>query len=253
MDEIALHASFEPGSAGDVAFHPDEVHVWAVSLHGDSGAFAALLSPQERERAGRFRFADHQRRFQIGHGALRAILGGYLGVDPAAVDFTRGPRGKPYLAGKSLTGKSLTGNGPFFNLSHSGKLALIAVADREIGIDLEKVRHLESLTAIARRHFSTFEFEALDALGDPARQLAFYRCWTRKEAYIKALGVGLSMPLDTFDVSLGERPEFLACRDGNEEPANWSLLDVSPGPEFVAAAARRARGRRLRCLRLTMG
>ena len=243
MDEIALHPSFAPGSAGEVALHPAEVHVWAVSLHGDADALGALLSAKERERAARFRFADHQRRFRIGHGALRAILGGYLGADPAAVEFTLGPRGKPYVAGI----------GPFFNLSHSGKLALIAVADCEIGVDLEKVRHLESLTAIAQRHFSAFEFAALDALDDAARQLAFYRCWTRKEAYIKALGVGLSMPLDTFDVSLGERPEFLACRDGSEEPANWSLLDVSPGPEFVAATALRGRGRRVRCFRLTTG
>jgi 4'-phosphopantetheinyl transferase len=244
MDELALHPSFAPGSAGDVALAPGEVHVWAVSLHGDSDAFAALLSPKERERAARFRFADHQRRFQIGHGALRAILGGYLDVDPSAVEFAQGPRGKPYLAG--------AGNGPFFNLSHSGKLALIAVAPSEVGIDLEKVRHLESLTAIAQRHFSPTEFAALDALQDEARRLAFYRCWTRKEAYIKALGVGLAMPLDTFDVSLGERPEFLACRDGSEDPANWSLLDVSPGPEFVAATALRAQQHALRCFRLTV-
>jgi 4'-phosphopantetheinyl transferase len=243
MDEIPLHPSFEPGSAGHVALGAHEVHVWAVSLHGSPDAFAALLTPKEQERAARFRFADHQRRFQIGHGALRAILGGYLDLDPRAVQFTQGPRGKPYLDGP----------GPFFNLSHSGKLALIAVARSEIGVDLEKVRHLESLSAIAQRHFSTFEFAALDALEDEARELAFYRCWTRKEAYIKALGVGLSMPLDTFDVSLGERPEFLACRDGSEQPANWSLLDVSPGPEFVAAVALRARDHRPRCFRLANG
>lgn len=243
MDEIALHPSFAPGSAGDVTLGPGEVHVWAVSLHGDPDALAALLSPKERERAARFRFADHQRRFQIGHGALRAILGGYLGVDPSAVEFTQGSRGKPYVSGA----------GPFFNLSHSGKLALIAVSPTEVGIDLEKVRRLDSLTAIARQHFSPSEFSALDALQDDARQLAFYRCWTRKEAYIKALGVGLSMPLDTFDVSLGERPEFLACRDPSEQPANWSLLDVSPGPEFVAAAALRGGQPRLRCFRLTVG
>lgn len=240
MDEIPLHPSFEPAPASGVALGTNEVHVWAVPLHGSGDAFAELLSPRERERAARFRFADHQRRFQIGHGALRAILGGYLGVDPTAVQFAQGPRGKPYLEGP----------GPFFNLSHSGKLALIAVADSEVGVDLEKVRHLESLTAIARRHFSPFEFAALDALDGDARELAFYRCWTRKEAYIKALGVGLSMPLDTFDVSLGEQPELLACRDGHESPAEWSLVDASPGPEFVAAIALRGRGRTQRSFRL---
>jgi 4'-phosphopantetheinyl transferase len=192
------------------------------------------------QRLERFRFADHRRRYQIGHGGLRTILGGYLAIAPAAVEFTLGPRGKPYLQGP----------GPFFNLSHSGKLALIGIAQCELGLDVEKVRHLESLTEIAQRHFSPSEFEALCALHGPARELGFYRCWTRKEAYIKAIGEGLSMPLDTFDVTLCEEPQFLACRDGREDPADWSLLDVSPGPEFVGAVALRAKGVRVRYFRL---
>lgn len=240
MDRIPLHACFEPAPADRVALGAGEVHVWAVSLLGDPAPWTALLSTAERERAARFRFADHQRRYEIGHGALRSILGSYLGVEPPAVAFSTGPRGKPYLAG----------TGPFFNLSHSGKLALIAIASAEIGIDLEKVRHLESLTAIARSRFSPSEFAALDALEDAQRQLAFYRCWTRKEAYLKALGVGLAMPLDSFDVSLGEKPEFLGCRDSSERPADWTLLDISPGPEFVAAAALRGRTPQVRCFEL---
>src|SRR5690606_29881823 len=107
--------------------------------------------------------------------------------------------------------------------------------------DVEKVRRLDSLGEIARRHFSVREFAALDALAGSARELAFYRCWTRKEAYIKALGEGLSMSLDSFEVSLGEQPEFEVCHDGREDPKKWSLLDLSPGPEFVAAAALRGR------------
>lgn len=246
MDEVVLHASFEPARPGSAVLGRDELHVWAVPLHGDAERFGAVLSHAERERLDRFRFADHRRRYQIGHGALRRILGGYLGTDPKVVEFVQGPRGKPYLA-SSPPGST---KGPFFNLSHSGKLALIAVAGSDVGVDLEKVRHLESLTEIARRHFSEVEFAALDALHGDARQLAFYRCWTRKEAYIKALGEGLSMPLDTFDVSLCEKPEFLACRDGREEPRNWSMLDVTPGPEFVAAAALRARNLAVKRLQL---
>lgn len=242
MDEIALHPSFRLAAPGGFALGPSEVHVWAVSLLGGASPWEGLLAASERERAAKFRFAEHQRRYQIGHGALRAILAGYLGTDPRAIEFTHGPRGKPYLAGA----------GPSFNLSHSGKLALIAVAAVEIGVDLEKVRHLESLTPIARRHFSPAEFSALDALPEAARPLAFYRCWTRKEAYIKALGVGLAMPLDTFDVSLGEQPAFLACHDGRERPEEWALLDVSPGPEFVAAAALRVHEPMVRCFRLEM-
>jgi len=93
---------------------------------------------------------------------------------------------------------------------------------------------------------------AVSALQDDARQLAFYRCWTRKEAYIKALGEGLTMPLDTFDVSLCEQPELVRCRDGREDPAAWSMLDVSPGPEFVAAAALRGKEVVVRRFRLAM-
>ena len=246
MDEVAIHPSFVPTRAGAVPLQPDELHVWAVPLAGDADRFGALLSGPELQRLERFRFADHRRRFQIGHGALRTILGGYLGTEPAAVEFAQGPRGKPYVGNAGHGIKP----GPYFNLSHSGKLALIGIAAVEVGIDLEKVRHLESLTEIARRHFSELEFAALDALQGDARLLAFYRCWTRKEAYIKALGEGLSMPLDTFDVSLCEEPEFLACRDGREDPREWSMLDVTPGPEFVAAAALRARTVKARRMQL---
>lgn len=240
MDEAVLHPTFVPAQPGSVALPPSEVHVWAVSLHGDAESYGALLSPAEQQRLQRFHFADHRRRYQIGHGALRVILGGYLAEDPAAIAFTQGPRGKPYVAGK----------GPFFNLSHSGKLALIGVSATELGVDLEKVRRLDSLTEIARKHFSAGEFAALDRLEGPARELAFYRCWTRKEAYIKALGEGLSMPLDSFDVSLDEGGRLLRCRDGSEDPGRWSLLDISPGPEFVAACALRAQGCRVRSFRL---
>lgn len=242
MDDVPLHASFGVARpAGEL--RAGEVHVWAVPLHGDPERLGAVLSAAERQRLQRFHFADHRRRYQIGHGALRTILAGYLRVEPAAIEFRQGPRGKPYLAGA----------GPFFNLSHSGKLALIGVATSELGLDVEKVRHLESLTEIARKHFSPSEFEALDALQGEQRELAFYRCWTRKEAYIKALGEGLSMPLDTFDVSLCETPQFLACRDGREDPAHWSLLDVSPGPEFVGALAIRARDVTVQRFRLDVG
>lgn len=240
MDDLPLHAAFSSTSPGSESLAAAEVHVWAVPLTGDPQQFVPLLSPAEHDRVGRYRFADHQRRYQIGHGALRLILGGYLNVAPTEVAFHIGPRGKPYLVGDGL----------HFNLSHSGKLALIGVSQHELGIDVEKVRHLESLTQIAQRHFSDSEFRKLEALDDAARELAFYRCWTRKEAYIKALGEGLSMALDSFDVSVDEQPQFLACHDGREDPAHWSMLDVTPGPEFVGALALRARDLNVRRFRL---
>jgi 4'-phosphopantetheinyl transferase len=221
MDEFALHDAFAVASPGGQKLGACELHVWAVPLTGDPEQLGAHLSKAENQRLSRFHFADHRRRYQIGHGALRAILAGYLGCGPADVEFASGPRGKPYLAGP----------GPHFNLSHSGKLALIGIANFELGLDLEKVRRLDSLTEIARKHFSASEFAALDALQGDARELAFYRCWTRKEAYIKAVGEGLSMPLDIFDVSLDEQPRFLAT-------------------DFVAAAAMRQHGVRVQRHRL---
>src|SRR5262249_8152166 len=148
-----------------------------------------LLSPAELQRAERHRFLDHRRRYAIGHGALRALLGGYAGVDPTRLAFRAGPRGKPYLEHP---------HDLYFNLSHSGQLALVAVSRSEVGVDLEKVRHLESLLDIARRHFSPTEFAVLEGATEDARLDLFYRCWTRKEAYIKAVGEGLAMSLDGF-------------------------------------------------------
>ncbi len=229
MDERLVDPAFAPAAPGSVVLADNELHVWAVPLTGDADRLGALLSDKERQKLERLRFADHRRRFEIGHGALRTILGGYLGEHAAAIEFVNGPRGKPYVSGK----------GPFFNTSHSGKLGIVAIAKVELGVDLEKVRHLESLTEIARRHFSPCEWDHLSLLDGEHRELAFYRCWTRKEAYIKALGEGLSMPLDIFDVAIDGDPRLLACRDGRERPEWWRLLDVSPGPSFAAAVALR--------------
>jgi 4'-phosphopantetheinyl transferase len=237
MDEAVLHPSFREAQPGTVDLPPKELHVWAVPLTGDPDRFGTTLSAAEKQRLARLRFADHQRRFHISHGALRAILAGYVGLPASTIEFSLGPRGKPYLVHHHGQPKV-----PFFNLSHSGKLGLIGIAHHEVGVDLEKMRHLESLREIAQRHFSSREYEELSRLDGEAQKLAFYRCWTRKEAYIKALGEGLSMPLDTFDVSLCEEPRFLCCHDGREDPANWSLLDVSPGAGFAAAATLRATG-----------
>jgi len=230
MQDPALHSSYCPSKPGDASLEQGQVHVWAVPLDGDPAPFEGLLSAAEVDRLQRFRFADHQRRYQISHGALRQILGAYLDQDPREVAFRHGPRGKPFL----------DGDGPAFNLSHSGKLAMVAVGGAELGVDVEKQRRLESLTQIAERHFSDTEFGELRRLEGEARELAFYRCWTRKEAYIKALGEGLSMALDSFDVSLAPEARFLACHDGREDPAQWSMLDVSPGADYVGALAVRS-------------
>ena len=231
MNEAILNASFLPESAGGPQLNAGEVHVWAVPLHGAHEPFQALLSAAEQARVERLRFAEHRRRFTVWHGALRAILGGYSGREPGALEFTFGPHGKPYLVDAPLQ----------FNLSHSAQLALVAVGRNELGVDCEKVRHVESLDDIARRHFSAVEFAAISALAEAERLRGFYRCWTRKEAFIKAIGAGLSVPLDVFDVTIGEPAAFLASRDGQEDPERWTLADVSPGPDYIAALAARER------------
>jgi 4'-phosphopantetheinyl transferase len=241
MDEVALHASFAARAPGGPDLGAADVHVWAVPLTGESEGYMELLSAEERDKAARFRFVDHRRRYAITHGALRAILAGYLGADPLALQFTTVARGKPALR---------DGHGPHFNLSHSGQLTLIAVGAVGVGIDIEKLRHLESLRDIARRHFSKVEIDALTALPEPDQLRGFYRCWTRKEAFIKATGQGLSSALDAFDVALGASPSLLACRADGEDPAAWRMWDVSPGPEYVGALAARAPDLQLATFRL---
>ncbi len=247
-DGSLFDSRFQPASAGQIALEDGEVHVWAVPLTGDPEVLRPLLCPAELQRMERFRVLDHRRRYAISHGALRAILGGYTGESPEELAFQHGPKGKPYLDAAGA------GRGEwFFNLSHAGQLALVAVGRRELGIDLEKVRHLESFLEIAKRHFTAAEFEALRAVPQDQRLQCFYRCWTRKEAYIKAVGEGLSMSLDGFDVSLDGEARFLAFREGSGRPGEWSLQDVSPGADYVAALAVHGPGPRLCTFALTLG
>jgi 4'-phosphopantetheinyl transferase len=215
------------------ALRGDELHVWLVSLDPPPAALARLagrLSPDERRRAARFRFERDRRRFQAARGALRELLAGYLGQQPERLGFVEGRHGKPELAD--------IGSGLRFNVSHSGELALCALSlRRELGVDIEQLRELADADALARRFFSTEESAALEALPAAQRLAAFFRCWTRKEAYLKALGAGLLQPLADFDVALF--PEQGPCRfsvSGRpEEAARWSLLGLDVGAGYVAA------------------
>ncbi len=237
MDDAPPGADFVDFQPGSVELGADEVHVFAVPLDGDAERFRSVLNQEEKQRADRYRFLDHRRRFAIGHGALRLILASYLRADAAGLGFVAGPRGKPALVGDELQ----------FNLTHSAQMAMIAVSHARVGIDCEKVRRLERLVDIAKRQFSDVEHAALRALPESERLHAFYRCWTRKEAYVKAHGLGLSA-LDVFDVGLGARAEFLAFRDG-EELDSWSLRDISPSSDFVAAVAANRGSVRVRAFR----
>ncbi|HXK09640.1 MAG TPA: 4'-phosphopantetheinyl transferase superfamily protein [Vicinamibacteria bacterium] len=209
---------------------PDEVHVWCADLDVLSEAtFDLALSPDERARGERFRFARDRRRFSISRGLLRHLLGRYAHVPPAALRFGYGHRGKPFLPGD---------DGLRFNVSHSGGLALLAFArDRELGVDVERERSVPEACDIARRYFSRREETALVSLPEGERTKAFFRCWTRKEAVVKAQGDGLAQPLDAFDVTLapGEPARLLFVR-GEALPRFW-LEDVPPAPGFAGALA----------------
>lgn len=218
---------------------PDEVHIWRASLDqppAQVDQLARTLSGDEQRRAARFHFSRDRRRFVVGRGMLRTILGGYLGLPPEAVRFDYGARGKPALAeGSSPARPALR-----FNLAHSEELALYAFAwGREVGIDVERVRPLADADAIVSRFFSAREGASWHRLPEEERPAAFFRGWTRKEAYIKAVGDGLALPLDRFDVPLGpeEGQQELCIAGDPAEALRWALVAFTPAAGYPAALA----------------
>jgi 4'-phosphopantetheinyl transferase len=217
------------------SFANDEIEVVVTRL--DMGpeavrASAALLSDAERQRASRFVFARDRRRFTVARARLRRLLSARLGVRPESVDLVYGTHGKPALARR---GAALDLH---FNVSHCDDVAAFAFSPgREIGIDIESVCVIRDAENIAARFFSRRESEAYLALDPRDRPLGFFNCWTRKEAFIKALGGGLSHPLDRFDVSLtpGEPAEILRVESTPGDRCGWTLHSFLPGPGLVGA------------------
>ena len=211
------------------------MHVFTGDLDA-APADGSVLSDDERERAARFRFDRDRRRFLAGRSALRSLIASYLDADPVEVAFGYGPQGKPFVSNSTLS----------FNVSHSGGCALYAVGSGlEIGIDVELLDHARYDDGVAERFFSPQEVATLHALGQAARPYAFLGCWTRKEAFIKARGEGLSLPLHDFDVAFapGTRPKILRTAWSAQEPAEWTLCDISGFcPGAVAALAVRSAG-----------
>jgi 4'-phosphopantetheinyl transferase len=226
----------------------DEVHVWRFSLHVDDLAerLEPLLAADERERAGRFHFVRDRRRFVVVRGRLRMLLGEYLSTPPADVRLATTALGKPYLAVEPKSGLR-------FNLTHSDDESMLAVASgREIGVDVERERCDVEVGDLARRLFAPAEVAALDSLPEEERRPAFYRCWTRKEAYVKALGLGMQVPLNGFAVTLSA--DHAALTDTSHDPTQlrrWTLRGLLPVPGFAAAVAVEGGGWRLFCGRWT--
>ena len=209
-----------------------QVDVWRihlVSIPPDESA----LSAEERQRAAKFHFDKDRHRYIVSHASLRGILARYLHRAPEELSFSVNEYGKPFLADRELE----------FNLSHSGDYALIAVTrGRNIGVDVEQIRPDVEIEELARRNFSPREVSELTALPLEQRLNGFFNCWTRKEAYIKAQGLGLSLPLDSFDVSLGEPALLRATRPNADEAAQWTMLPLDVDSDHTGALAVRGNG-----------
>jgi 4'-phosphopantetheinyl transferase len=215
----------------------NDVHVWRALLDQPDlcvQQLAQTLSSEELMRAECFHFELDRTRFIVGRGVLRTILGLYLGAEPSRLEFCYGHHGKPHLAERFGAGELR------FNLAHSHELALYAFArGREIGVDLEYIRHMPDAEQIAANFFSAREYAMLRALPTSRKEQAFFNCWTRKEAYTKAIGRGLAQSLDQFDVSLvpGEPAGLLNVEGAPEEASRWSSETLTPAPGYVAALA----------------
>jgi 4'-phosphopantetheinyl transferase len=215
---------------------PDEVHVWAVSLDVSQRTYDALLatlSLDERARAAAYRFDEPRQRYVVARGALRHLLGHYLGGSAAAIELTVDQNQKPRLAGKHGSADLN------FNVSHSGELALIAFAfDGEVGVDVEKLREVSYLEPIARKFFHSAEADEVLSVPRDTRNTSFLRCWTGKEAVLKALGKGIVADLTSFRVP--PKTNVRGWVEYSEKPSRRSrcwLEQLCPCDDYVAAVA----------------
>lgn len=226
MDEVG---TCEPGP---IRFGPREVQIWGIWLTAsDAGLayFRSTLSWNERQRAERFKFANLSRSYTLSRGGLRILLAHYLCCSPSEIEVICGPKGKPELRQSSRIR---------FNVSHSGQMALYAFTlDCELGIDVEEVRELDDAESIAVRFFSAAEVSDLLSLNREDRGPAFFRCWTRKEAYVKAIGGGLAIPLSRFQVTLlpGAPARFVQIMSDIGAAGGWTLHHLEPASGYVGA------------------
>ena len=233
--------------SSDLRLTEDEVHVWRVSTKhaaSEANGLLATLQPEERSRAERFRFERDRKKFIYIHGTLRIALGRYLQVEPDQLRYLYTCYGKPYLADQGKSSAEL-----HFNISCSKDYALFAFARRQIGIDIEHMRPGVAADDVAERFFSKHEVDELRRLPRTLQDEAFLNCWTRKEAYIKARGEGLSIALDLFEVSLipGQPAALLSSKSQPDDVERWSLRSLVPGPDYISAVAVERTGWKLKC------
>ena len=225
------------GTGGDSvqAADRDTISIWWSDLDVPNGRIEMVfgeLSSDERERADRFVQPIHRNRFVAARAFLRRVMAQHLGLSPAAIRFEYGRNGKPRLGGN-------VGNEDiYFNVAHSGNRAVIAVSRRgEVGVDLEQICPKPNCLDIAERFFAEEERQGLRALDGEERLRAFYRCWTRKEAVVKAVGDGLSIRLDSFNVSVLPGDSMISMQQSFRATKDVALIDISPDPCYAATLA----------------
>jgi 4'-phosphopantetheinyl transferase len=221
----------------------DDVHVWlihAAAAGYSQDVLTAALSEDEKERASRFKFDKDRRLYTIAHAALRSLLSIYLKVEAGEIRFYSGANGKPKLAAP------FAATGLEFNLSHSNELALVAVArGKAVGVDVECIKRKFDFEEIARRFFAAGEVAALLELPEPLQREAFLKCWTSKEAFLKAKGTGLSGKLDEVAITLAaDRQVRIDAR-----VPGWSLTDLTPCGQYEVALVVQGPPRQIRCYR----
>lgn len=215
------------------------VHVFAAPLDissEDLSKLALSLSPDEVERAARFKFERHRNRYQAGRGWLRNVLARFLATDPAALRFSYSAHGKPVLA-------TASNEGIHFNLAHSDDLALLAVTRvGTIGVDVERIRIVKEVDELVARFFSPRESADFQKLSASQKPSAFFNLWTRKEAMLKATGEGITGGLNRVEVSFldGEPARVLAIGGDAAKASEWKLCNLLPAEGFVGAVAAQA-------------
>jgi len=211
----------------------EELHVWRISLNQVDPVSISeahtLLDDEEQLRADRLVIESARTRFILAHAATRNILARYLVPSGAKIKFDTGQHGKPHIRDSELK----------FNLSHSGNMALLAITNKiEVGSDIEHINERHAADDIAARFFSPAEQQAYQSFPESERTPAFFRCWSRKEAVIKALGEGLSCPLSSFDVTLDKhQARLIDLRRDHARVEQWTMFDIEAHPDYAAAAA----------------
>lgn len=220
----------------DLRLTNNRVHIWRANLNlsaAEIERLVALLSADELARANKFRFLDHRNSFIASRGILRQLLSNYLALSPQDLNFSYSDRGKPSLMEQKL-------DIPLqFNVSHSQEYALFGFTlTHLIGVDLEYLREMKDAVKIARRFFASREFELIGSLDLQQQSRVFFQHWTAKEAYLKAIGVGLTGSLASVEIAIdrADNASILAI-DGNETIENWSMYSFAPASNYVGAIA----------------